>query len=112
MEINNKIQNCLIMLMPKLKAECLKNAAKSLGVVFGRNLNRDDDNSFENIIEKAENFESKQSGKDYRNQILKEAFELMQLDDTITDKKNTFEKMKKVSNERIENYIKNQQNEN
>lgn len=40
MDIRNKIQNALVMDFPKLKAECLKNAAKSLGTIFGRDLNR------------------------------------------------------------------------
>lgn len=37
---NNKKPNALDMAFPKLKAECLKNAAQSLGKVFGRDLNR------------------------------------------------------------------------
>lgn len=40
--VENKIKNTLIKDFPHLKSECLKNAAKSLGVVFGRNLNRDE----------------------------------------------------------------------
>jgi hypothetical protein len=36
----NKKANALDMAFPKLKAECLKNAAQSLGKVFGRDLNR------------------------------------------------------------------------
>ena len=42
-EVNviNKIKNTLVKDFPHLKAECIKNAAKSLGVAFGRNLNRD-----------------------------------------------------------------------
>ena len=39
----NKIKNALETGFPALKAECLKNAAKSLGVVFGRSINNDDD---------------------------------------------------------------------
>ena len=37
---SNKKPNALDMAFPKLKAECLKNAAQSLGKVFGRDLNR------------------------------------------------------------------------
>lgn len=37
---SNKKANALDMAFPKLKAECLKNAAQSLGKVFGRDLNR------------------------------------------------------------------------
>lgn len=37
---SNKKPNALDLAFPKLKAECLKNAAQSLGRVFGRDLNR------------------------------------------------------------------------
>ena len=37
---SNKKANALDMAFPKLKAECLKNAAQSLGKIFGRDLNR------------------------------------------------------------------------
>jgi hypothetical protein len=40
--IADKIKNTLTKDFPHLKAECLKNACKSLGVLFGRNLNRDE----------------------------------------------------------------------
>jgi len=40
MDINNKKPNALTMNLPTLKAECIKNAAKSLGITFGRELNR------------------------------------------------------------------------
>lgn len=36
----NKKPNALDLAFPKLKAECLKNAAQSLGKIFGRDLNR------------------------------------------------------------------------
>lgn len=36
----NKKPNALDMAYPKLKAECTKNAAKTLGKIFGRDLNR------------------------------------------------------------------------
>jgi hypothetical protein len=38
--VENKIKNTLVKDFPHLKAECIKNAAKTLGVRFGRNLNR------------------------------------------------------------------------
>lgn len=44
--LENKIKNTLTKDFPHLKAECIKNAAKSLGVVFGRNLNRGKDDEF------------------------------------------------------------------
>lgn len=37
---SNKKPNALDLAFPKLKAECLKNAAQSLGKVFGRDINR------------------------------------------------------------------------
>jgi hypothetical protein len=37
---SNKKSNALDLAFPKLKAECLKNAAQSLGKLFGRDLNR------------------------------------------------------------------------
>ena len=43
--IQNKITNACVTVAPHLKAECIKNAAKSLGVKFGRNLNRVEDYS-------------------------------------------------------------------
>jgi hypothetical protein len=39
------IQGAGVLAIPKAKAEALKNAAKSLGALFGRNLARDDDQS-------------------------------------------------------------------
>jgi len=36
----NKKPNALDLAFPKLKAECLSNAAKSLGKIFGRDINR------------------------------------------------------------------------
>lgn len=40
LDIGNKKPNALDMGLPKLKADCLKNAAVSLGNIFGRNINR------------------------------------------------------------------------
>ena len=37
---SNKKANALDLAFPKLKSECLKNAAQSLGQIFGRDLNR------------------------------------------------------------------------
>lgn len=39
--IQTKLKNALEQDFPHLKADCIKNAAGSLGVVFGRDLNRD-----------------------------------------------------------------------
>jgi hypothetical protein len=35
---------------PNLKSECIKNACKSLGKIFGRDLNRKDSDDFNGII--------------------------------------------------------------
>jgi len=40
LDVNNKKSNALDMGFPKLKTECVKNAANSLGKLFGRDLNR------------------------------------------------------------------------
>jgi hypothetical protein len=40
LDINNKKPSALDMAYPKLKGEAIKNAAKSLGKIFGRDLNR------------------------------------------------------------------------
>lgn len=40
LDLQNKKPNAITMNLPTLKAECTKNAAKSLGVTFGRELNR------------------------------------------------------------------------
>lgn len=46
-DIGSKQKNTLVKDIPHLKAECLKNAAKSLGKAFGRNLNRFFDDGLE-----------------------------------------------------------------
>lgn len=49
---DNKKSNALDMAFPKLKAECLKNAANSLGKLFGRDLNRKKQDIFKPLIDK------------------------------------------------------------
>lgn len=44
---SNKKSNALDMSFPKLKAECTKNAAQSLGRIFGRDLNRKQSDKFQ-----------------------------------------------------------------
>lgn len=46
-DISKKIKNTLVTDYPHLKAECIKNAAKSLGKAFGRSLNRELSSEFE-----------------------------------------------------------------
>lgn len=48
--INAKIKNTLVKDIPHLKAECFKNAAKSLGDFFGRSLNRAFDYGLDNDL--------------------------------------------------------------
>lgn len=43
---SNKKSNALDLGYPKLKAECIKNAAQSLGKIFGRDLNRKKNDKF------------------------------------------------------------------
>lgn len=50
MQVNNKKANALDMGFPKLKAECIKNAANSLGKLFGRDLNRKEQDVFSPLI--------------------------------------------------------------
>lgn len=40
LSVDNKKPNALDLAFPKLKSECLKNAAQSFGKIFGRDLNR------------------------------------------------------------------------
>lgn len=47
LDILNKKSNALDLGYPKLKAECTKNAAQSLGKVFGRDLNRKKSDKFQ-----------------------------------------------------------------
>lgn len=45
-DIGAKHKNTLVKDFPHLKAECMKNAARSLGRIFGRDLNRTDTDSY------------------------------------------------------------------
>jgi hypothetical protein len=49
-DISKKIKTALQMDFPHMKAECLKNAAKSVGKYFGRDLNRDYFEKYEPMI--------------------------------------------------------------
>jgi hypothetical protein len=60
LDMQNKKPNALYMGFPKLKAECIKNAAKSLGDTFGRSLNRKKtDSTFEPDVNRDEDSEIK-----------------------------------------------------
>ena len=56
--VQNKIINTLTKDFPHLKAECIKNAARSLGKAFGRDLNRKEVDNYEPLTDKLE-FEEK-----------------------------------------------------
>jgi hypothetical protein len=43
LDVSSKITNAMEKMMPKLKSDCTRNAAKSLGNVMGRNVGRKDD---------------------------------------------------------------------
>ena len=53
-DISKKIPNTLQKDYPHLKSECLKNAARSLGLRYGRNLNRKDGSDYEPSIKLTE----------------------------------------------------------
>lgn len=59
-EIRDKITNTLTKDFPHLKAECIKNAAKSIGTYFGRDLNRGEMPDYETLNDKIEDFEPNQ----------------------------------------------------
>lgn len=44
-DFNNIMPGAIVMAVPRAKAEAMKNAAKSFGNIFGRNLTRKDDNA-------------------------------------------------------------------
>ena len=46
LDVTKKKSNAMDLGFPKLKAECLKNAAQSLGKLFGRDLNRNNADNF------------------------------------------------------------------
>lgn len=51
MDINRKVANSLVKDMGHLKSECIKNAAKSLGAIFGANLGREiEDMGFQDVM--------------------------------------------------------------
>lgn len=48
---DNKKSNALDLGFPKLKAECTKNAAQSLGKIFGRDVNREKKDTFKPLLQ-------------------------------------------------------------
>lgn len=49
LDLQNKKPNALYLVAPKLRAEAIKNAAKSLGKIFGRDINREHVDTYESI---------------------------------------------------------------
>lgn len=68
-DINNKIKNTLVKDVGHLKTECIKNAAKSLGRQFGRNLNRDYDDGLGELESMSQSIEDLKDTKDIKNLI-------------------------------------------
>jgi hypothetical protein len=54
-DVDAKITNTLVKDYPHLKAECIKNAAKSFGKWFGRDLNRNDVDHYEGVLGSVQN---------------------------------------------------------
>lgn len=81
--VRNKLTTAVEADLPNLKAVCIHNAAKSLGAVFGRNLNIDSRSKFtselESLSEKASEFEKKQYVA-HAIELLCEHFESMDID--------------------------------
>lgn len=50
--VENKIKNALELGLPRLKTECIKNACKSLGKRFGRDINRKIEDEYISLIPK------------------------------------------------------------
>jgi hypothetical protein len=83
LDITSKKGNALNTGFPKLKSECLKNAAKSLGDVFGRNLNRKKaDTNFEPLTD-----------KDESNSVREQIAELLKTVDVKPSEKATIESL-------------------
>jgi len=68
MDITRKKANALDMGFPKLKAECLKNAAQSLGKLFGRDLNRQQVDTYKSMV-KPEKRELNPQSKEWSDAI-------------------------------------------
>lgn len=102
--VENKIKNTLVKDFPHLKAECVKNAAKSIGVNFGRNLNRNEsDIQYEGIIEKVSN-KAEEADK---NDMLKLAYAKIDADGMIKNKVAAKNKISKYSLDKISAYVQN-----
>ena len=86
----NKKPNALDMSYPKLKAECTKNAAKTLGKIFGRDLNRRDKvDTYKPVIIGSENSKVKTVERAISLGNIQEAKNLMALFPDLSEEKKT-----------------------
>ena len=69
-DIGQKIKNTLVADYPHLLSACIANAARSIGKLFGRDLNRDYEDQFQPVVHNEEQ-EKKQKTIPLRNQIKK-----------------------------------------
>jgi hypothetical protein len=91
-----KIKNTLVKDFPHLKAECLKNAAKSLGVIFGRNLNRGQEDEFSYLSETLPQL----------GELQLSAFELLETSTLTPDFREKFaKKINRATNETLKDII-------
>jgi hypothetical protein len=91
-----KIKNTLVKDFPHLKAECLKNAAKSLGVIFGRNLNRGQEDEFTYLSESLPQL----------GELQLSAFELLETSTLTPDFREKFaKKINRATNETLKDII-------
>jgi hypothetical protein len=99
--VDNKIKNTLVKDFPHLKAECIKNAARSLGVKFGRDLNRQEVSDFTDITEHAKD-------QEYRNDLLRQINELLDNSEMPENQKTAKQNSaKKATISQLEKFIKN-----
>jgi hypothetical protein len=94
--VEHKIKNTLVKDFPHLKAECLKNAAKSLGVIFGRNLNRGQEDEFSYLSETLPQL----------GELQLSAFELLETSTLTPDFREKFaKKINRATNETLKDII-------
>lgn len=98
-DTGKKITNTLVMDFPHLKAACITNAAKGLGRLFGRDLNREHTatETGGSIIERSNKLA-----------LLERAYKKIDSDKTIRDKEKARNKINHVSVKRLNKYLDNE----
>lgn len=76
---DNKKANALDLAFPKLKAECLKNAALSLGKIFGRDLNRKNKDQYKPFKLKGSLGRGHEQDVAYVRELIQQATDIQQL---------------------------------